>query len=91
LREKSLIALVLLLSSHWAGKLKRSGFLAVDEERSETIRPELVKAQTQLARLRFENWLLTFRILLPAQLNKIGTHGSSHNNDRRTQKRHYPV
>jgi hypothetical protein len=85
-----LIALVLLLSSLWGGKLKRSGFLAVDEERSETIRPELVKAQT-LARLQCENWLLTFRILLPAQLNKIGTRGSSHNNDRPTQKRHYPV
>ncbi len=52
--------------------------------------PELVKAQTELARLRFEDWLLSFLIFLPPRLKKIGRHSSSHNNDRPTQETPLP-
>jgi len=48
----------------------------VAEKVYEVVRPELVEAQTQLARLRIENWL-TFLSFLQREFTQIGNIGAT--------------
>jgi hypothetical protein len=62
------------LAQGWGNSI--SGGFQVAEKPSEAVEPELVKAQTHLAQLHFENWL-TFLALLRAKFKKTATDSTS--------------
>jgi hypothetical protein len=60
------------------------------ETAPEAVKPELVKAQTSLARLHFENWL-TFLSFLRTQFERMGSRPTSAVDGERSSQVQGPV